>query len=100
MIEAIGAATGPEWQIGGLAQPGNAPAQGGGFAGALGGQLQQLSATQTEASQQSLALATGQASDPAEVVMAVERAQLAMQMAATLRNKGVEAVQELMRTTV
>lgn len=99
MIEAIAGIGGAEWQIGPL-EGTQAPAKGGDFAGALGAQLEQLSATQTDAAQQSMALATGQASDPAEVVMAVERAQLAMQMASTLRNKGVEAVQELMRTTV
>ncbi len=32
--------------------------------------------------------------------MAVERARLEMQLATTLRNKGVEVVQELMRTQV
>ena len=32
--------------------------------------------------------------------MAVEKAQLSMQMATTMRNKGVEVIQELMRTQV
>ena len=95
------ATTGPEWGIGsvGSAQPAG-DAKSSGFAGMLGTSLQQLSATQADATQQSQALATGQAEDPAEVVMAVEKAQLSMQMATTLRNKGVEVVQELMRTQV
>lgn len=94
--------TGPEWGVGsiGSVSGGTNGAQGGGFAGILGDSIQQLATTQTEASTQAQALATGEAQDPAQVVMAVEKAQLAMQMATTLRNKGVEVVQELMRTQV
>lgn len=94
--------TGPEWGIGsiGSATQGTGTQGAGGFAGMLGNSLQQLATTQTEASTQAQALATGEAQDPAQVVMAVEKAQLAMQMATTLRNKGVEVVQELMRTQV
>jgi flagellar hook-basal body complex protein FliE len=93
--------TGPEWGIGsvGSAAPAG-DAKSSGFAGMLGSNLQSLAATQTEAAVQSQALATGQAQDPAEVVMAVEKAQLSMQMATTMRNKGVEVIQELMRTQV
>ena len=95
------ATTGPEWGIGSVGSA--APAQGqggGGFANMLGSSIQSLSDTQAIATEQSTALATGEATDPAEVVMAVEKAQLAMQMATTMRNKGVEVVQELMRTQV
>lgn len=88
---------GGEWNI---APVQSSAAPSGGFADALGGQIQQLSATQTDAASQSQALAVGDATDPAAVVMAVERAQLEMQMATTIRNKGVEAIQELMRTQV
>lgn len=95
--------TGPEWGIGSIGSvsgPGNGAQGVGGFAGILGDSIQQLATTQAEASNQATALATGEAQDPAQVVMAVEKAQLAMQMATTLRNKGVEVVQELMRTQV
>lgn len=93
---------GPEWQIGGVgsidgAQPGQG---GGGFGAMLGQQIQSVANTQVDAAEQSRALATGETTDPTEVVMSVERAQLAMQMATTMRNKGVEVVQELMRTQV
>lgn len=91
---------GPEWSIGSIGGATEAAPKGGGFGGVLGQQLQQLSASQAEATQQAQALATGQAQDPTEVVMAVERARLEMQLATTLRNKGVEVVQELMRTQV
>ena len=62
---------GAEWQIGGTSMPGV-----------------------------SQALATGQASDPTSVVMAVERAQLAMQLASQIRTKAVEAAQEIFHTQV
>ena len=48
----------------------------------------------------SQALATGQASDPTSVVMAVERAQLAMQLASQIRTKAVEAAQDIFNTQV
>ena len=95
---------GPEWGVGSIGSVGSTGGatqpSGGGFGGVLGKQLDALSSSQADAAQQSQALATGEASDPSQVVMAVERAQLEMQLATTLRNKGVEAVQELMRTQV
>ena len=57
-------------------------------------------ATQNEAAQASQALATGQATDPTAVVMAVERAQLAMQLASQIRTKAVEAAQDIFHTQV
>jgi len=94
--------TGPEWGIGSVGGVGGATGATptGGFGGVLGQQLQQLATSQADAASQSQQLATGQASDPSKVVMSVERAQLEMQLATTLRNKGVEAIQELMRTQV
>lgn len=94
---------GAEWKIGGLGggnMGGTEGASGSSFGSMLGKQIQQVATTQTDAAEQSRALATGEATDPTEVVMSVERAQLAMQMATTMRNKGVEVVQELMRTQV
>jgi flagellar hook-basal body complex protein FliE len=103
-VDAI-TAVGPEWQI---AMPeagpveGTAPAtgDGGGFGGLLADQIGGLADLQTEAATQSQALATGQAEDASEVVMAVERAQLAMQLASQLRDKSVEAFPEIFRTQV
>ena len=91
---------GPEWQIGGAdaAQP--AAGQPGGFGTMLSNSLQGLSDLQAEAASQSQALATGQASDPTSVVMAVERAQLAMQLAGQIRTKAVEAAQDIFHTQV
>jgi flagellar hook-basal body complex protein FliE len=72
------AISGPEWQIGGTS----------------------LTETQNEAAGAAQALATGQASDPTAVVMAVERAQLAMQLASQIRTKAVEAAQDIFHTQV
>ena len=115
-IDAI-AAVGPEWNIAIPEAPGAAGgatgvtggddvgaiegAGGGkGFGGMLSEQLGNLQDLQAEASTQSQALATGQAEDASQVVMAVERAQLSMQLAASLRDKSVESFQEIFRTQV
>ena len=89
-----------EWTIGPL-DDGVAPsADPGGFSSALGEQISKLSDLQAEAAEASQALATGTATDPAAVVMAVERARLSMQLASQLRTKGVEAINEIFRTQV
>lgn len=74
--------------------------EGSGFGSMLADQLGKLEATQNEAADASQALATGQATDPEAVVMAVERARLSMQLASTLRNKAVEAVNDVFHTQV
>ena len=45
-------------------------------------------------------LVDGTASDPSAVVMQVERAQLAMQLASQIRTKAVEAYQTIFQTQV
>ena len=92
-------AAGPEWQIPALAGPTAAPPRTS-FGEMLGEQVQGLVGTQQEATRAAQSLADGTASDPTTVVMAVERAQLAMQLASQLRTRGVEAIQEVMRTQV
>jgi flagellar hook-basal body complex protein FliE len=100
-IDPTFAVGGPQWQIGGLsATPTATPAAGGGFGNALASSIQSLQNTQDQASQASQDLATGKADDATSVVMSVERAQLAMQLASTLRTKAVEAAQEIFRTQV
>ena len=92
---------GPEWSIGapdaGITE---AAPQGEGFGSILGKQLQGLGDLQNEAAEASKALATGTATDPASVVVSVERAKLAMQLASQLRTKGVDAMNEILRTQV
>src|SRR5690349_10585542 len=92
--------SGAEWQIGATAPAAQAPATGGGFGSMLSNSIQSLTDTQNEAAGAAQALATGQASDPTAVVMAVERAQLAMQLASQIRTKAVEAAQDIFHTQV
>ena len=93
--------TGPEFRVDSLPAAGETDStEGVGFGDLLGKSLDSLATTQQEASDAAQALATGQASDPTAVVMAVERAQLAMQLAGQLRTKGVDAVSEILRTQV
>jgi flagellar hook-basal body complex protein FliE len=102
VIKSIGG--GQEWNvggIGGLDGTPTAPATGGGsFASALGDQLGALEKSQNVAADASRSLADGTATDPTQAIVAVERAQLSMQLAAQLRTKGTEALQELLRTQV
>jgi flagellar hook-basal body complex protein FliE len=103
------AVSGADWQIApiesptpadGAASGASGSASGSGFGDMLGGAIQSLSKTQDDAASASQALATGQATDPTSVVMAVERAQLAMQLAGQIRTKAVEAAQEIFHTQV
>ena len=102
-VEAI-TAVGPEWTIQ-LPEAGSVEAPDGatgtkGFGGMLTEQVENLQGLQTEAAAQSQALAAGTAEDASEVVMAVERAQLSMQLAANLRDKSLESFHEIFRTQV
>jgi flagellar hook-basal body complex protein FliE len=96
------ATSGGEWAVEGAGAGGNPiqPSGGTGFGSMLADQLGKLEGAQDEAAKASQALATGQASDPEAVVMAVERAQLSMQLASTLRTKAVEAVNDVFHTQV
>ena len=76
------------------------PAGGDDFGNLLADQIGKLADMQVEGAQQAQALATGQAQDVSEVVMAVERASLSLSLAATVRNKAVEAYQEIFRMQV
>jgi flagellar hook-basal body complex protein FliE len=98
------AVSGAEWQIAPVdtstAAQDPGAASGSSFSDMLAGSVQSLNKTQDVAADASQALATGQANDPTAVVMAVERAQLAMQLAGQIRNKAVEAAQEIFHTQV
>ncbi len=97
----VGAANDPELTIGAPELDGARGAgQGEGFGYVLGEKIDQLSKLQTDAADAGASLAAGTATDPTEVVMAVERARLSMQLASQLRTKGVEAVNEIFRTQV
>jgi flagellar hook-basal body complex protein FliE len=92
------AVSGAEWQIAPLEQ---APSEtGGGFGGMLGDALGSLAQSQTDAAAGAQQLAAGTAQDPTSVVMAVERAQLSMQLASQIRTKLVEAAQDIFHTQI
>ena len=94
---------GVDWQVEGLApteqiQP-QQPAEGQ-FEGVLTSQLSNLGDMQSQAAEASRSLADGTATDPTSVVMEIERARLAMQLASQIRTKAVESIQDVFHTQV
>ena len=108
-IDPTFAVRGGEWSVGlgdaaipGIPGAGGADAagkSGNGFGGMLADQIGALDKLQADAATGSRELAAGNA-DPTEVVMAVERARLGMQLASQIRTKAVEAVQDIFHTQV
>ena len=93
--------TGSEFQVGSVdASATGASAPAGAFGGMLTQQLSNLNDLQNTAASQSQALATGQATDVTQVVADVEKAALAMQLATQVRNKAVDAYNELFRIQI
>ena len=70
------------------------------FGSMLTDQISNLNDLQNTASAQSQALATGQAQDVTQVVSDVEKAALAMQLAVQVRNKAVDAYNEIFRIQI
>jgi flagellar hook-basal body complex protein FliE len=106
-IDPAFAVKGADWSVGSVgsadetgAAGAAGAASGSGFGGMLAKQIGQLDSLQQDAATASQQLATGQATDPSTTVMTIERAQLAMQLASQIRTKGVEALQEVFRTSV
>jgi flagellar hook-basal body complex protein FliE len=91
---------GAEWSVGSVADGPATKTSGGSFGSMLSNQLQGLETTQNKAAEAAQSLATGDATDPTAAIVAVERARLAMQMASTMRTKGIEAFQEVLRTQI
>lgn len=85
----------------GISEPSSpSSVEGSSFGETLMNAVTKLGELHTEAAAQSQALATGTANDVTSVAMAVERASLSLQLAATVRNKAVEAYQEIFRMQV
>lgn len=70
------------------------------FAQVLKGAMAQVEEAQTDAANATRRLATGEIKDVAEVMIASEKANLALQMTIQVRNKVLEAYQEMMRLPV
>lgn len=109
------AALGAEWQIPGIGAPtgpsapdaigsggvdGVAPSGGAGFGDVLAKQIGNLTDLQESAASASQSLANGTATDVSSVVTAVEKAQLAMQLAGQIRTKGSEAINDIFHTQI
>ncbi len=67
------------------------------FAGMLSKGLESVQAAQSKASDLSVQVANGTLSDPAQYTMASTEAALGLQLTMAIRNKAVEAFQEIMR---
>jgi flagellar hook-basal body complex protein FliE len=93
--------TGSEFQVGAVDPSATGATSGAGsFGSMLTDQISNLNDLQNTAASQSQALATGQAQDVSQVVADVEKAALAMQLAVQVRNKAVDAYNELFRIQI
>ena len=98
------AISGGDWSVGGVEGVTPAAPESGGGSGGFGDmltdQIGALEKLQTDAAEGARSLAAGTATDPAEVVMSVERARLSMQLASQIRTKAVDAIQDIFHTQV
>jgi len=86
--------------LGGVAGAGSTSAVGGpntDFAGMLSKGLESVQASQANASDLAVQVANGTLQDPAQYTMAATEASLGLQLTMAIRNKAVEAFQEIMR---
>ena len=67
------------------------------FAGMLAKGIENVQASQAKASDLAVQVANGQLADPAQYTMAATEASLGLQLTMAVRNKAVEAFQEIMR---
>jgi flagellar hook-basal body complex protein FliE len=72
----------------------------GGFANMISDQLTKLNESQGQANKVADDLATGRVDDVAQAMLSVEKANVQLQYATQLRNKGIEAYQEILRMQV
>jgi flagellar hook-basal body complex protein FliE len=75
----------------------SASSSGDGFASALGSAVDGLQAQQGTSDQLALQAVTGNLTDIHDATIAAARAEVTMQLAATLRSKAVDAFNEIMR---
>ncbi len=103
-ISAVSSANGPASALGGLfsqapaaaASPDNAPS----FAQMLENAFGQVNGLQNTAAQKAQDFARGKTSDVHSVMIAGEQATLALQLTTQIRNKAVDAYQEVMRVSM
>lgn len=73
------------------------PTDGAVFGGALSGALNNLQQLQSTSNQLSIQAVTGDLNDIHDATIASTRAQVTLELVAALRNKGVDAFNEIMR---
>jgi flagellar hook-basal body complex protein FliE len=69
----------------------------GSFAGVLKSKLADLNALQTDSANAMQEIATGRVDDIAQTMLRIEQSSVSMQMATQVRNKVIEAYQEVLR---
>jgi flagellar hook-basal body complex protein FliE len=81
-------------------KPTSAPPGGASFAETLSQAVQQVSDLQGQADTLATKVATGDLDNVHQAIIAMEKANLALELTVQVRNKAIEAYQELMRTQV
>ena len=76
------------------------PREGTGFAGALREAVEKVSQLQQDSGQEIQRLITGESEDLHKTMLAVQRSELAFELMMEVRNKVVQAYQEIMRIQV
>jgi len=98
-LSAVAGLSGTAATTGTAATSGAAATTGSGnsFADMLASGMESVSATQQNADNLAVQVANGTLADPAQYTMAANEAQLALQLTTAIRNKAVDAFQEIMR---
>ncbi|SNY05147.1 flagellar hook-basal body complex protein FliE [Paractinoplanes atraurantiacus] len=96
-LDAITGPSGPESLATGTTRAEEAQGPNESFASMLSRGLESVQASQNNAEDLATKVATGELQDPAQYTMAANEAQLGMQLTLAVRNKAVEAFQEIMR---
>lgn len=101
-VEGAGVTTGVEGTggIGSRGLEGTGGAESPSFGNELSGAISSLEGTQQSAAGAAQSLAAGTATDPESAVVTVQDAQMAMDLAATIRTKATEAAQSIFQTQV
>ncbi len=84
----------------GAVTPAASPASGAGFAAVLTGALDQLGGLQATRDQLAVQAATGDLRDVHDYMIAAQEASVATEMVVTIKNKAIEAFNDIMRMPV
>jgi flagellar hook-basal body complex protein FliE len=96
-LDAVTGVSGPESLAAGTTRATEAQGPNESFASMLSRGLESVQAAQAKSDDLAVKAATGELQDPAQYTMAANEAQLGMSLTLAVRNKAVEAFQEIMR---